>query len=222
MFRRYAIYVTPDGPLGTAGAAWLGWDIATGQTVPHPNIDGLDLAAITRRPRRYGLHATVKPPMTLATGCSSEQLKRAAGALARSAAPVTIAALAVTRLGRFLALIPLGDTGALDALAAQVVETLDPFRAAPGADELARRKQTGLSASQLRNLARWGYPHVMEDYRFHVTLTGPLADSDRVIPKAAAHFAPVLPTPFVIDHLTLAGEDAQGMFHSIARLPLRG
>jgi hypothetical protein len=42
------------------------------------------------------------------------------------------------------------------------------------------------------------------------------------MPIVAAHFAPVLPTPFVIDHLTVVGEDSDGIFHTIARLPLAG
>lgn len=222
MFRRYAIYITPDGPLGAAGARWLGWDIAAGSGVEHATVRGVDLATITQRPRRYGFHATVKPPMRLLEGCTSEELMRAAGALARSAAPVSLDGLAVTRLGGFLALTALGDTAPLDALAAQVVDNLDPFRAPPAPEELARRRNNALTPSQEQNLTRWGYPHVMQDYRFHITLTGRLKDADAIAPLVAAHFAPVLPVPYRIDHLTLAGEAEDGMFHAIARLPLGG
>ncbi len=222
MFDRYAIYVTPQGSLASHGAAWLGWDIATGTTVPHPQIDGLDVAALTKRPRKYGLHATIKPPMALAQGTTSEELEQAAGALARSAAPVILDGLKITRIGRFIALTPRGDTGPLNALAALVFEALDPFRAALSAPELARRRKYPLTPAQEHNLTLWGYPHVMQDFRFHITLTGPVSDIETTAPLVETHFKPVLPAPFVISHLTLAGEDTDGMFHTIARLPLGG
>jgi hypothetical protein len=220
MYRRYALYVTPEGPLATRGAAWLGWDIAAGRAVPQPQVGGLDMAEITRRPRKYGLHATIKPPMVLAVGTTSEELEQAAGALARSATAVTLDGLEITRMGSFLALTPRGDTAPLRALAARVVEELDPFRAPASAQELARRRTQTLTPSQQQNLIRWGTPHIMQNFRFHITLTGPLKEIEATTSLVEAYFKPVLPMPFSITHLTLAGADANGMFHTITRLPL--
>lgn len=220
MYRRYAIYYTPCGALAQAGAAWLGWDVASGRTVAHPIIDGLDIATMTKRPRKYGLHATLKPPMALAQGRTEAELIRAVEHIAKTLTALHFDRLNVSRLGRFLALTAVGETDALDSLAAHLVETLDPFRAPSTVEELARRRQKPLTPSQEQNLVQWGYPNVMKDFRFHITLTGPLKDASAMLPIVAAHFAPVLPTPFVIDHLTVAGEDAAGMFHSIARIPL--
>lgn len=220
MYRRYAIYFTPSGALARTGAAWLGWDMATGRGVLHPDIDGLDIAAMTKRPRRYGLHATIKPPMILAKGISEADLIQAAKEIAGTLPQVHLEGLSVSRLGRFLALTADGPTGALDRLAARVVETLDPFRAPLTPEDLARRRHKPLTPSQEQNLLQWGYPNVMEDFRFHITLTGPLKDATAMMPIVSAHFAPVLPVPFVIDHLTVAGEDVDGMFHSIGHLPL--
>lgn len=222
MYRRYAIYVTPTGPLADVGAAWLGWDISAGSHVPHPDVDDLDVAAITKRPRNYGLHATIKPPMVLGEGKTEADFIQAAKALAGTVGKVTLDGLTVSRLGRFLALTARGDTKALNAMAAQVVETLDPFRAPLTPVELAHRRQNPLTPSQEKNLTIWGYPNVMEDFRFHITLTGPLKDANATMPIVAAHFAPLLPAPFVIDHLTVVGEDPDGMFHTIAPLPLAG
>lgn len=222
MFRRYAIYVTPEGLLGQRGAAWLGWDMAKARPVSHPDIQGLDVAKITQRPRKYGFHGTIKPPMVLANGTSIEGLKSQASTITNDLAPVTLDGLGVSRIGRFLALTPLGDTSALATMAATVVKGLDAFRAPASPEELARRRQSPLSPSQELNLTNWGYPYVMGEFRFHITLTGPLKDAEAIAPIVSAHFAPVLPSPYVIDHLTLAGEDSDGMFHNIFRLPLRG
>jgi hypothetical protein len=222
MFRRYAIYVTPDGPLGRHGAAWLGWDMAKASPVPHPDVQGVDIAKITKRPRKYGFHGTIKPPMVLANGAAAEDLSAAATSLVSHLAPVTLAGLNVSRIGGFLALTAIGETGTLASMAANVVKGLDAFRAPATSEELARRRNRPLSPSQERNLSEWGYPYVMDDFQFHITLTAPLNDAEAITPIVSRHFAPVLPAPYVIDHLTLAGEDSDGMFHSISRLPLRG
>jgi len=224
MFVRYAVYATPDGALGAAGATWLGWDIAQGAATAQPEFDGLDLAQATRRPRRYGFHATIKPPMALAQGVDPAALLAAATDCMRPLPPVVLPGLAITRMGRFLALTPTGDTRALDTLAARVVETLDPLRAPLSPDAFARRQKPALTPTQAHNLRRWGYPHVMDAFRFHITLTGPLNDAQAgaALHAAQRHFAPALSQPVTLAHLTLAGEDAQGMFHALAPLPLRG
>ena len=222
MYDRYAIYYTPDGPLAAAGAAWLGWDVARGQEVPHPRIDGVDVAALTDTPRKYGLHGTVKPPFVLKDGMTAEGLLRDARGFCADSAPVTLEGLALTSLGGFLALTPVGDQTPLGALAAQAVSHLDPYRAAPTAAELERRRQGRLTPAQEENLARWGYPYVMDQFRFHITLTGrlPRAAAEETRARILPHFAPHLPAPFVVDHLTLAGQRADGRFEEIERMPL--
>jgi putative phosphonate metabolism protein len=222
MFTRYAIYYTPTGTLADLGSAWLGWNIANGISVQQPSIAEANLELITRQPRRYGFHATIKPPFRLADGHSEAGLLIAFEALCRNLGPVTLDGLTVQRMGRFLALMPEGSQSALRDLAANVVRDLDPFRAPPDADELARRRKAKLSAAQEANLLSWGYPHVMDAFRFHMTLTGRLDAVDDVQHSAAAYFKGALPVPFVINALTLVGEGADGMFHQIKRLPLLG
>ena len=140
-YHRYAIYVTPrPGELAEFGAAWLGWDPETGSVRVQPAIEGLPrtLDQITAAPRRYGFHGTIKPPFRLAEGADPEGLSAALDAFCARQAPVAVAGLALTRLGRFLALCPVGDTAALDALAAAAVARLDAFRAPPGAARSSR------------------------------------------------------------------------------------
>lgn len=223
-FTRYAIYFAP--PHGAAwsqfGASWLGWDMETGEALPHPEVEGLDVAAITATPRKYGLHATMKPPMRLAKVYTLADLEAACAALAATQAPVTLEGLQLARLGRFLALRPVGDESALNALAAACVRDLDPFRAPAPEAELARRRANGLSPTQEQNLVTWGYPYVLDQFRFHITLTGKLPKPELPSVEAAlqAHLIPLLPAPFVIADLALMGEDAEGKFHLIHRYAL--
>jgi putative phosphonate metabolism protein len=220
MFTRYAIYYTPDGALAEAGAAWLGWDVAQGSAASHPDVSGIDLATLTDTPRKYGFHGTLKPPFVLRSGTSPDQLRKALADFCAARAPVTLDGLAVRQMGRFVALTPLGDLSTLRQLAADIVRGFDTFRAPPSEAELARRRAANLSPAQEQNLVTWGYPYVMDQFRFHMTLTGRLVKQDRPGDVIAAHFNPVLPAPFAIAHLTLAGERADGMFQEIIRLPL--
>lgn len=225
-FKRYAVYhAPPPGPLADFGASWLGWDAAAGAGCAHPDLPGLPrpVAELTARPRKYGFHGTLKPPFRLAPGRDPAALAAALAGFARREAPVTLAGLRLARLGGFLALVPDGDPAPLAALAARVVEHFDPYRAPLGADERARRGP-GLSTRQARMLERWGYPFVMEEFRFHLTLTGPLDPgvAEATMAALAPRLAPLLPRPFRVDALCLFGEGGDGRFRLVHRYPLSG
>ena len=224
MFKRYAVYFTPTGALADFGAAWLGWDLATGTVCTHPLADGLDVAGITATPRRYGLHATIKPPFRLALGKSADELRDAVAALCGRQRPVTLQGMSVQKMGRFLAVVPADGQAALNALAADVVRDLDGFRAPLNEAELAKRRMSRLTPMQEQNLLNWGYPYVIGQFRFHITLTGRLnkAELEQAHAVLAAELAPLLPPAFPIDSLTLAGEDQDGFFHEVQRFPLTG
>ena len=223
---RYAVYYSPEPTEAWADLCtrWLGWDIATGERVDHPTVAGIadPISALTAVPRRYGFHATIKPPFRLLPGKKPEALERAVRDLASDLSPVTLQGLTVTRLGRFLALTPQGDTSDLDALAAKVVRHIDGFRAPPTEQEMEKRRAAKLTPSQSDNLNRWGYPYVMADFRFHMTLTGRLPKDDLgMVHDAVSNWlGPTLPKPFTIGHLSLVGEDADGFFHLLERYPL--
>jgi hypothetical protein len=87
---RYAIYFAPqEAPLARFGAAWLGWDLAAAARVAHPPAVGVDVAGVTETPRRYGFHATLKPPMRLAAGHDAAALSRVLGAGVTQRAPIS-------------------------------------------------------------------------------------------------------------------------------------
>ncbi|WP_370399680.1 DUF1045 domain-containing protein [Sulfitobacter sp. JB4-11] len=224
MYDRYAIYFTPQGDLAGLGANWLGWDIAQGCAVPYPNIAGLDIAALTETPRKYGLHGTIKPPFKLAPGTTVDALMAETEVLCTTLVPVTLDGLELAALGRFIALIPVGDQSALARMAATVVRTLDPFRATPSEAELAHRRRANLSPAQNAHLARWGYPYVLDQFRFHITLTSKLPKAQVVGMRAGILpiFERFLGQPLQIDSLTLVGERADGMFEEIRRYALTG
>ncbi|WP_170434294.1 DUF1045 domain-containing protein [Ruegeria arenilitoris] len=225
-FARYAIYFVPPAQSDWSrfATAWLGWDIDAGRTVDHPAIDGLDVASVTQVPRKYGLHATMKPPFRLREDQSLSALQDTCARLAGKFAPVSLDGLEVARLGRFLALRPVGDTRDLNALAAACVRDLDPFRAPASETEMNRRRAAGLTMEQDANLTNWGYPYVLEAFRFHITLSGRLSKPmlANVQTVLNQRLVPLLPAPFDIGDLALVGEAEDGRFHMLQRYALSG
>ncbi len=227
-YARYAVYYVPpaDEDWAKWATGWLGWDANTGQAAGHPTATGLPLPVsdITSTPRKYGLHATIKPPMRLAEGAAYADLAEETAALCSKLKPVRLDALSVEGMGAFIALRPVGDITALNAMAARCVTELDRFRAPASEAELAKRRKNGLSAVQESNLTQWGYPYVLDQFRFHITLSGRL-DKDTRAPVTdflTSELGPLLPIPFVINELALAGEDDDGQFHVIERYALTG
>jgi len=224
-YTRYAIYYAPppDAPWGQFATRWLGWDINTGCECDHPDLP-LPIAEITAIPRKYGVHATLKAPFHLAGGYTRTDLEVACEDLCNTLAPVSLSGLTLTRLGRFLALCPSEPSQTLNALAARSVQELDQFRARAPAADLARRNAASLTPDQEANLIRWGYPYVLETFKFHITLTGKLAKPDlpRVEATLEHHLTPLLPHPLVIPDIALTGQALDGRFHLLRRFLLSG
>ena len=229
---RYAIYFTPPAgdPLSKVAANWLGRNVFSGEGVKAPAIRSFEpdeVARLTAEPRRYGFHATLKAPFRLDEAFSERDLLSALMHFASSAAPVNISRLQVAALGPFFALVPEEPLPELDQLANDVVVAFDRFRAPTTDVERARRKPDNLSISQLRNLDRWGYPYVFDDFRFHMTLTGRVEEKDRLRVERMldAFFEPVLSEPVEIGNLALFVEAEPGAsfeVHSLHPLSVSG
>lgn len=226
---RYAIYFIPAraSPLYRFGAAVLGYDAYTGDAIPRSGLGGVDeqaLSAITAEARRYGFHATLKAPFRLAEGCTPEVLAAAIGALAASRGGTRIGRLEPLLLGPFLALVPTAPLPALELLAAECVESFDPFRAPLEAVDRDRRHRAGLTSRQSALLERWGYPYVFDQFRFHLTLTGPIPPAEREswLRRLSSAFEVADPPGATIDSLTLVREDADARFRVVESFALRG
>ncbi|OYU19199.1 MAG: phosphonate metabolism protein [Rhodobacteraceae bacterium PARR1] len=226
-FRRYAIYYAPrPGDFADACASWLGWDVDRAAPVPHPVLAALawPVADLTRAPRKYGFHGTIRAPFRLADGVTAGDVTRAVEDIARALPPVSLDGLALHRIKGFLALTPTGDESELLRLGAEVVSRSDHLRAPLTEAEIAKRQPARLSPRQKQLLDIWGYPYVMEEFQFHLTLSDdlPEAVADSVAPVLTDWLAPVLPRPFEVQELCLMGEDDVGRFHLLSRHALTG
>ena len=226
-FRRFAIYYVPepDDPLASFAAGWLGWDLNAAVACPRPVIPDLPrpLPDLTVAPSKYGYHGTLKPPFR-STGTLAEVTERAAE-VAAGTTRFQMPALTLRRLGNFVALLPDQTSTSLTEMAFSFVRDLDEFRAPPTDQELAKRRAAGLTDRQEALLARWGYPYVGAEFRFHLTMTGTLttAEAEAVETALAPRLKPFL-APRTVDSVALCGEinggSADGRFAVIERLKL--
>lgn len=177
--RRYALYYTPapEHPLRQAAAQWLGRDVF-GQVDTFANDRSSRDVLLTAEARRYGFHATLKAPFRLAPGTSRQELGNAIRRSTGSRWPYPIGPMRVARLRGFFALVPSAAPSFLRSFASQVVSEFDHFRAQMTTRDLQRRLRARLGATGTTNF-EWSYPCVFERFRFHMTLTGPVAIDER-------------------------------------------
>jgi hypothetical protein len=225
--KRYAVYYAPRaGAFADRAAAWLGRDAVSDAALVQPRLAGVAVPPekLTADPRRYGFHGTIRAPFRPGAGVTGEAVAETVRALAARLAPVSLDGLRLENLDGFLALTPEGPVEDLLSIGAAVVEGTEGLRAALTPDEIARRRPEALTARQRDLLGVWGYPYVMEEFRFHLTLTDrlPASLASVVAPALEQHFAPVLPRPFVIEDLCLFGETAEGTFRLLHRHALTG
>ncbi len=212
---RYAVYFAPPqgSELECTCSALLGRCARTKKILEQPNLPGIAparLTELTASPRHYGLHGTLKPPFFLTQSTSEADLLDAVDTLAASREAFHLPPLKLETIESFLALTPSASCPELEDLARTCVIDLDGFRRPPGVEELARRRKSGLTPEQDRLLMRWGYPYVLEEFRFHLTLTGRIEDPyERALARTgiAALLAPFANHCVSVEEITVFRQD---------------
>lgn len=220
---RFAIYYVPPrhDPLYQFGAAWLGYDGYSGEPLP-PVADVADWRAITEEPRVYGFHATLKPPFALAPGVSLDTLLDQCHRFAAAPRAIPVITPKIDAISGFLALVPSSPSAELQQLAADCVRDFDGLRAPLTDADRARRKPEALSALQRDYLERWGYPYVMDQFRFHMTLTGRLPEPQRaaLLAQLQRRFAELALDYCAIDRIVLCQQQDRAPFRVIGEFQL--
>jgi hypothetical protein len=142
--------------------------------------------------------------------------------------PFALPKLKLTSLDGYLALTLATPSHAFQTLADACVIATDPFRLPPSDSELARRRRHGLTETQEALLNRWGYPHVLQEWRFHMTLSRRLTPSEMAETLAAAqsHFEKALKIAREVKNISLfvqAEAGADGLpapFRAVERVAL--
>ena len=110
--------------------------------------------------------------------------------------------------GRYLVLRPVEATPSLDWLAAQCVASFEDFAAPPSETERAEHASPALNDYQRLLLESFGDPYVLSEYRFSITLTGPLdaAHLERVAQALWPVLEEICASGVTVDGLSLFGE----------------
>ncbi len=235
---RYAIYYIPprENLLCQRGAQLLGRDVYSGTYFPHDAPHALSSAlqdvhispkvwhVLTEDARKYGLHATLKPPFTLAQGRSEAELKEQFTLFSQKQQAFTLPPLHIQRMSSFFALRP-QDTHTqaaqnMQQLAQDVVTFFEPFREPLSAQALQRRRdkaQGKLTERQEEHLCRWGYPYVFEEFHFHISLCN--AHEEIQVNEQILQFLHMIlgnaPQNLLCHGLALCKSDTQGIFSVI-------
>ena len=216
---RAAIFYAPapESALSRLAVDWLGRDAFTG----HARATDPAHDALVAEPAHYGCHATLKAPFPLAAGADLDAVAHRLETFCAERAGPTIRHLTLAQLGPFFALVPAEPEPGIAALEADVLRTFEPFRAPLDEAAIAKRRPDRLTPRQLEHLHRWGYPFVLDEFRFHVTLTGPLREGAEAIRRdLEARFADALGRPLPLDGLGLFVEPVPGApFHIHAYHP---
>jgi Protein of unknown function (DUF1045) len=229
---RYALYFSPSpaGRWWRAWSVWLGRCAATGRKLSQPHIGGVDtdtFAALTADPRRYGWHATLRAPFRLVPDTHVGALEAVIEDIAAQYPSFTCPPMSVVRLDNFLALTPIAESEGIKEIAATCVIETNRLRAPPSEEELQRRRRASLSTRQEEHLLRWGYPYVLDEFRFHFSLTGalilqPQTTIELITRAAEFQLAALADDVQLFDALSLFVEPAPGAdFQLLRRCPLR-
>jgi hypothetical protein len=130
----------------------------------------------------------------------------------------------VDSLSGFIAVVPAEPSTELERLAADCTSEFDSFRAPLTPEDRKRRDPSALTERQCGHLDRWGYPYVMEDFRFHMTLTGRLDAVRRepVLRMLRNSFSAIGIKTLAIDRIALfRQDDADSRFHVVSHWKLR-
>ncbi|RTL49568.1 MAG: DUF1045 domain-containing protein [Bradyrhizobiaceae bacterium] len=209
-YPRYAIYFVPpaESDFYRFGAHLLGYDAFSGEALSFP--DGIESQidnwqAITADPLKYGFHATLKAPFSLADGQTEARLLDEVRKFANMPRAIPLIAPVIRAIGSFIAIVPQTLSPDLQQLAADCVTAFEAFRAPLTEHDRARRNLSTLTDKQIALLDRWGYPYVFDEFRFHMTLTGSLP-AGRIEPVAGilrARFAAIATSTLSIGRIAL-------------------
>ncbi|MDR2349246.1 MAG: DUF1045 domain-containing protein [Deltaproteobacteria bacterium] len=219
MRNRLAVYFVPedDSPLGIFGGRLLGRLPRAGTPVerasfPGPRGRGFERSA--EKAGRYGFHATLVAPFV--PRVSEKTVANALKEFSKTRETIRMPGLAPKIMpGRFAALVP-GDAvpESLGKLEKALVETMDEFR-----DKSVPPKDRGpLTERQKILMKKWGYPRVLGEFRFHLTLAGDV--DENFFRLVGELMTPAVLEPFAIDSLSLSREDPDGIFRLVGSFRL--
>lgn len=225
---RYAVCYAPEpeSALANLGRTWLGRDVTSPDMFPQPEIPGFTperLAKLTHWRRHEGLHCILKPSIQLGPRATESAFLASARVLSSILTPVVVPQLEISVIGKFIALTPTVASRELELLAVKCVRAFESYRQPINVNLDRRYRSEKLTVYQKRMMRHWGYPFVMEEFRFFIPLTDRIEDDDereRLTIPLLELFRPILGKAFPIKELCVFSQpERQAPMAVLERLP---
>ena len=223
---RYAICFAPEqgSALELFSHEWFGKDGAFSKaSASIPGISVNRFLELTEGPRNYGMHGTLKPSFELVSHTTESNLLESAEIVAKRLKPVVLPPMELGEVANIVALVLRASTAPLEMFAALCVRSFDGYRRHLTPEEEDHFRRNRLTVHQEQMLEHWGYPYVMEEFDFHISVTDPVANRKeraamlKALRKIAA---PVLGKSIEIRELCIFSQrSAKHPMTIIARIP---
>ena len=207
---RYIFTPQPGTALAAFARSWFGRanDGATLQAFSNSGFAGTGFAKVPSVPGRYtGLHALFKAPFALRDEMGVDALKSRLVSFATRRKSAETGPLTLAR--RTLPCPPPSRADADARVARSAMRgRLRGFRRASERDRACRACESNLSDYQRLLLESFGDPHVLSEYRFYITLTGPLDKThlERVTQALWPVLEEICASGVTVDGLSLFGD----------------
>ncbi len=233
-YSRYAIYYAPpkESNLEEFGRYWFGWDplnaklINNKQRINYLNGFGIkNLKNIDKNvliAKKYGFHGTLIPPFKLNKNYSTNLLFKKTEDIAKKFKKFKFYKFKLKKINNFYAFVQNKKNNNINKLSNRLVRELFKFRSPLTKKEIDRRNPSKLSKFQLNILYKWGYPYLMSEFKFHMTLASEVTGNKLYseLKKIENNKEIILNEINNFDKIYIFGENQKGMFENLENFSL--
>jgi len=233
-YSRYAIYYAPTkgSSLEEFGKYWFGWDPLKGKFVNNKqrinylnrfgikNLKTLDENNLIAK--KYGFHGTLIPPFKLNNIYNTNKLFKKTEDIAKKFKRFKFYKFKLKKINNFYAFVQHKKNSSINELSNKLVRELFKFRSPLTKKDIDRRNPSKLSKSQLNILYKWGYPYLMSEFNFHMTLASDITGN-----KLCFELKKIDKKKEIIfnginnfDKIYIFGENQKGMFENLENFSL--
>ncbi len=233
-YSRYAIYYAPpkESSLEEFGRYWFGWDPLNAKLINNKhrinylnrfgikNLINIDKNVLI--PKKYGFHGTLIPPFKLNKNYSTNALFKKTEEIAKKFKKFKFYKFKLKKINNFYAFVQNKKNNNINKLSNRLVRELFKFRSPLSKKEIDRRNPSKLSKLQLNILYKWGYPYIMSEFNFHMTLASEVTGNKLYfeLKKIEKNKEIILNEINNFDKIYIFGENQKGMFENLENFSL--
>ena len=233
-YSRYAIYYAPpkESSLEEFGRYWFGWDPLNAKLINNKhrinylnrfgikNLINIDKNVLI--PKKYGFHGTLIPPFKLNKNYSTNTLFKKTEEIAKKFKKFKFYKFKLKKINNFYAFVQNKKNNNINKLSNRLVRELFKFRSPLTKKEIDRRNPSKLSKLQLNILYKWGYPYLMSEFNFHMTLASEVTGNKLYLElkKIERNKEIILNEINNFDKIYIFGENQKGMFENLENFSL--